>query len=191
MKRPQAQDFVGLVWSIAHKMKRRLPYHLDVEDLAGAGMIGLIKATRDWKRGHGPKPNAYLGRRAAGAMLDFLRDEDHLSRNARAKLKMLKEKGKPLGRMGLHAAPPRGLIVEDQLISDPRRTNPLAGLEADDIFGWIRRHASARAALIFKLVFVEGRTMDEVGEQLGISQSMVCMTVNKARRKLCAIAGAA
>ncbi len=39
------QNYFNLVQAIANKIKRRLPAHVDVEDLVQTGMIGLLEAS--------------------------------------------------------------------------------------------------------------------------------------------------
>ncbi|HJX84522.1 MAG TPA: sigma factor, partial [Candidatus Angelobacter sp.] len=40
------QNYLNLVQAIAYKIKRRLPAHVDVDDLVQTGMIGLLDASR-------------------------------------------------------------------------------------------------------------------------------------------------
>jgi len=183
--------FTPLVWSIAQKMKRRVPWNtVDVHDLASAGMVGLMRGLKRYRPRKG-KPGTFLSYRIHGAMIDHLRDSDHLSRNARRDLRDRQKAGKPLGPMALHDGPPRGLVLEDRFIADRRPFNPAAGLELEDVLGWICRHAGARAALVMKLRYIEQRPPSVIAKTLGISPTMVFHIMTKAKRKLRAAVGAA
>jgi RNA polymerase sigma factor for flagellar operon FliA len=64
-------------------MKRRLPGHVDVDDLIGAGLLGLAQAHAHWQSGDPGAFVAYALQRAMGAMLDELRRGDQLTRAQR------------------------------------------------------------------------------------------------------------
>lgn len=68
----------------AKKMVRRLPEWVSLEDLIGAGNLGLAKAVRAFERNgsQGSFP-AYASFRVRGEMLDSLRELDPLSRDQR------------------------------------------------------------------------------------------------------------
>lgn len=77
------QDFLPLVRAVARKIKTRLPPSVDLDDLMGAGTIGLIDAvdrytpleTGDFRR--------YAAIRIRGAILDELRSLDWAPRSTR------------------------------------------------------------------------------------------------------------
>ena len=79
------QDFLPLVRAVARKIKSRLPPSVDLDDLMGAGTIGLIdevdrytpQETGDFRR--------YAAIRIRGAILDELRSLDWVPRSVRQK----------------------------------------------------------------------------------------------------------
>ncbi len=81
--------YLPLVKSIAFTIKRHLPPTIDVRDLMGHGIIGLIKALEklDAQR----NPESYLRIRIRGAIYDYLRSLDFGSRRIREKEKKIKE----------------------------------------------------------------------------------------------------
>ncbi len=81
--------YLPLVKSIAFTIKRHLPPTIDVRDLMGHGIIGLIKALEklDTQR----NPESYLRIRIRGAIYDYLRSLDFGSRRIREKEKKIKE----------------------------------------------------------------------------------------------------
>ena len=86
--------YLPLVKSIAFTIKRHLPPTVDVRDLIGHGVIGLIKALDklDTQR----NPESYLKIRIKGAIYDYLRSLDFGSRKVREKERKIKEALKEL-----------------------------------------------------------------------------------------------
>ena len=77
------QDYFNLVQAIASKIKRRLPAHVDVEDLVQTGMIGLLEASRRYDASRSVEFSSYANSRITGAILDELRRWDTCSRQDR------------------------------------------------------------------------------------------------------------
>ncbi len=92
--------YLPLVKSIAFTIKRHLPDSVDVRDLIGYGIIGLINAIDKLNRDKNFE--SYLKIRIRGAIYDYLRSLDFGSRNVREKEKRIKkaleELSKKLGR---------------------------------------------------------------------------------------------
>ncbi len=81
--------YLPLVRSIAFTIKRHLPPTIDVRDLIGYGIIGLIKALD--KLDVQKNPESYLKIRIKGAIYDYLRSLDFGSRRIREKERKIKE----------------------------------------------------------------------------------------------------
>jgi len=86
--------YLPMVKSIAFTIKRHIPPTIDVRDLIGHGIIGLIKALEklDTQR----NPESYLKIRIRGAIYDYLRSLDFGSRRIREKEKRIREALKEL-----------------------------------------------------------------------------------------------
>jgi len=76
-------NYFKLVQSIACNIKRRLPAHVDVEDLVQTGMIGLLEASRRYDASRAVDFSSYANSRITGAILDELRKGDTCSRQDR------------------------------------------------------------------------------------------------------------
>ena len=74
---------LGLVKSVAAGVARRLPAHVTMDDLIGAGTIGLIDAVDKFDRSRAQSFKKYAEIRVKGAILDELRAMDHVSRSVR------------------------------------------------------------------------------------------------------------
>ena len=74
---------VKLVKAVAVKMAQRLPPHVELDDLIGAGTLGLIDAVDKFDRSRAKNFRKYAEIRIKGAILDELRALDHISRTVR------------------------------------------------------------------------------------------------------------
>lgn len=77
------QNYFNLVHAIASKIKRRLPAHVDVDDLVQTGMIGLLEASSRYDASRQVDFSSYANSRITGAILDELRKWDTCSRQDR------------------------------------------------------------------------------------------------------------
>ena len=68
---------------IANQIHRRLPSHVDIDDLVGAGVVGLMKAYEKYNPAQHVKFGTYAHHRIRGAILDSLRTTDWASRGIR------------------------------------------------------------------------------------------------------------
>src|ERR1035438_9990170 len=74
---------LGRVHTLANQLRSRVPESVTIDDLIGAGTIGLIQAAERFQPSRGLQFATYAKHRIRGAMLDFLREEDPLSRTER------------------------------------------------------------------------------------------------------------
>ena len=83
--------YLPLVKGIAYNLKRNLPDSVDIRDLIGYGIVGLIKAIDNLKEINTRSAESYIKLRVKGAIYDYLRSLDFGSRNVREKEKQLRE----------------------------------------------------------------------------------------------------
>jgi RNA polymerase sigma factor for flagellar operon FliA len=76
-----------LVKRMAMQMRERLPLHVELDDLVGAGVLGLVDAVGKFDSRKDVKLESYARHRIRGAMLDGLRSVDSASRDMRKKEK--------------------------------------------------------------------------------------------------------
>jgi RNA polymerase sigma factor for flagellar operon FliA len=77
------EAYMPLVRSLAEQLAIRLPRTVDEDDLMGAGVFGLFKAIENFDPGRNVKFETYCRLRVRGAMIDFLRQQDWIPREAR------------------------------------------------------------------------------------------------------------
>ncbi len=112
-------SMVPLVKRVALQIRGRLPAHVELDDLVGAGALGLIDAVRKFDSSKGVTLKSYARLRIRGAILDSLRHEDPASRDVRRRIKKIEtlsrnlasQLGRPAG--GGEIAGALGLSLEE------------------------------------------------------------------------------
>ena len=83
------ENYLPLVRSIVERMRRKLPSHVETEDLYSIGVTGLVAAARNSHPSREGTFGAYATTRIRGAILDELRRSDWMTRATRSKAKRL------------------------------------------------------------------------------------------------------
>ncbi|MDR3000867.1 MAG: FliA/WhiG family RNA polymerase sigma factor [Fibromonadaceae bacterium] len=95
-------EYTPLVRYTAQRMSIGLPKNVQLNDLVGTGVIGLIKAVESFDRSREVKFETYATHKIRGAILDALREQDWVPRLIRRKAKMVRnayvELEKEIGR---------------------------------------------------------------------------------------------
>jgi RNA polymerase sigma factor for flagellar operon FliA len=89
-------DYLDFVRRIAARMARNLPSHVALDDLVGAGTLGLIDAMARYDPNKAERFETFAEFRIKGAILDELRRYDLMARNARLTSKRLARKAQEL-----------------------------------------------------------------------------------------------
>lgn len=199
---PTIEQHLHLVHRVARRIARRLPRDVSIDDLIGAGTIGLLAALTRYDDERADHFEYYAEVRIRGAILDELRAMDWLPRSVRRNVRRTAEAEHTLtGRLG---RPPSEREVAEHLGGAPRRLPvalsravvhledvreggaealpaqaevPTTHLESDER----RREVAAAIARlpmrdqqILSLYYVEELTMKQIGELMGITESRVC-----------------
>lgn len=82
-----AENYLYLVKIVLGRMLSRFPSHLEREDLEQIGVIGLLQALDRFRPGRGARFETYALSRIRGAILDYLRSLDPLTRQERKEVK--------------------------------------------------------------------------------------------------------
>jgi RNA polymerase sigma factor FliA len=94
-------QYLPFVRRIATRMARNLPAHVCIDDLIGAGTLGLIDAMDRYDPARADRFETFAEFRIKGAILDELRRYDLMARNARLTAKRLAKKTQELtARLG-------------------------------------------------------------------------------------------
>jgi RNA polymerase sigma factor FliA len=82
-------EMLPLVQRIAFNIRKHLPAHIEVDELAANGVLGLVDAVAKFDPNKGVKLETYACHRVRGAILDGLRKADTASRDMRRKNKRI------------------------------------------------------------------------------------------------------
>lgn len=90
-RRQYAAQFFPYIEKVARRLARRLPAHVEIDDLVSSGVIGLMEAAERFDPNRVDRFEAFAEFRIRGAMLDDLRSRDTLSRDMRRLSNELRE----------------------------------------------------------------------------------------------------
>jgi len=134
---------VGLVKVLALRVSRRVPAQVEVNELIGVGMVGLVDAARRFQPSLGVPFEAFARRRVHGAMLDALRGLDWAPRAVR---KMRRDVDATITalRHRLQRAPEEAEIAEALSVSTVEYARMLEQMRSVDVAA-VRQLEAGRA----------------------------------------------
>ncbi len=154
------------------------------DDIRSAALEGLVKAARDFDPTRGAPFLGYAHHRITGAVLDFLRAQDHMSRDYRDKAKK--------GEIEPAPAP----VSLDCLMADvgfgdrapdPNAVDSLDEAERGQVVDILESAAvqlPARLRTVLRLRYADDRTLGEIGAELGVTESRGCQLLHEAHAAL-------
>ena len=163
---------LSLVKDIAKRFHGRVPPCITLDDLISAGMVGLIQAVDRFDHARRLKFKTYAQHRIQGAMLDFLRDEDPLSRTER---RHVRESAAGFG-------PTTVSLDEIQLHRLPAPAQPAFATRFD--VREARRSLSPREKRVIALLYDFDWQSREVAADLHVNESRVSQIKTRAISKL-------
>ena len=83
------KEYAPMIKYVAIRIAKRLPSHIEVDDLISVGVLGLIDAVEKYDAYRGAKFKTYAEFRVRGAILDELRAIDWVPRSVRRKASAL------------------------------------------------------------------------------------------------------
>ncbi|MGC4092238.1 MAG: RNA polymerase sigma factor FliA [Polyangiaceae bacterium] len=216
MVRDRAQDrqlyerFMPLVRRIAMRTIRTLPSSITFDDILSAGWVGMAEALQ--RRAEGMQDEhfeAYASYRVRGAILDYLRALDPLSRKLRGASRRIttaaSELTQKLGRMpteeevaadlGLSLSAYQDLLgeiadagfarLELGSVAEPHAPEPspeatTARAELQSTVVAAIDELPERLRLVLSLHYQEECSLREIGEVLGVTESRVCQLHSEA-----------
>ncbi len=85
-----AEQYLPLVKSIVSRMRIYFPSHVDIEDIYGVAVSGLLSAVQKFNPAKGKAFGSYATLRIRGALIDEMRRLDWMPRSTRAMAKKLR-----------------------------------------------------------------------------------------------------
>jgi len=167
------------VHALAKRLRSHVPPCVTLDDLIGAGTIGLIQAVDRFQPSRGLQFATFAKHRIRGAMLDFLREEDPLSRTERRRTRT--------ANATAEGALPTTISLEQLPAHEPRSEyTPARGFStrfADRVdLDRARQCLSERENRAIELIYDFGWRSREVAAELRVNESRVSQI------KQCAIA---
>ncbi len=89
-------EFTPLIKYLANKMVARTRYSVELDEMISYGVLGLIDAIDKYDRKRKNEFKTYAEFRIKGAMLDYMREQDPVSRSVRDKIKLIEKTQKEL-----------------------------------------------------------------------------------------------
>ncbi|HSI04077.1 MAG TPA: sigma-70 family RNA polymerase sigma factor [Myxococcota bacterium] len=202
-------DLQWLVMREARRVARRVPYFTEIDDLIGAGSLGLVTAVQRHIDRPAPILQRFAQLRIRGAILDHLRMNDHLTRRQRAAVGQLRKQTEKLNRegqtvdtdslaqaMGMGRA--RVERIQHQLaavhvthIEDGERLQGEDDPSSSTMKNELQQHVMAALATLpekmqtlLSLYYYESLSYREIGTVLGVTDSRVCQLHTQAMQTL-------
>lgn len=205
-----AIQYLPAVKAMSFRLKERLPSSVDFMDLSAIGTEELVKLARRYDEAQNDSFWGYAKTRVYGAMLDYLRSLDILSRSNRKLVKQINKAvelylcdhdeepsdaelseilGEEVSKIRdarvaaeIYAVMP----LDDQLgVGDEGAT--LAKIERDELVGVIKKvleSFSEREQMIIQLYYFEELTLKEISAILEITESRISQIHKSVIRKI-------
>jgi RNA polymerase sigma factor for flagellar operon FliA len=193
--------YLPAVRALAYKLKERLPMNIEFNDLTSIGIEELVKLSRKYDKTLNDSFWGYSKKRVYGAMLDFLRSLDTISRSNRRIVKAVEAES--LKYFNLHEEEPsiehlsevigedeskikdakiaaeinQVMPLDEQLsIFEDTKSYVLDKVAHDELVGMIEGTLNTlkeREQLIVQLYYFEELSLKEISEVLDITQSRI------------------
>ena len=198
-KNEMVMDYLPAVKSTAFRLKERLPSSIDYADLISIGTEELIKLARKYDENQNDSFWGYAKKRVYGAMLDYLRSLDIVSRSNRKLIKDI-EKITNIYLMKYNRNPSddelaKELDEEKYKIKDAKiaseiytvlpiheqihystQNDTLETVERDSLISSIKsvlHTLSKREQMVIQLYYFEELNLKEISEVLDITESRI------------------
>jgi len=206
-----ASRYLPLIQRVARRLVRRLPGHVDVEDLISAGVLGLADAMTKYDPRKQIDFEKYAEWRIKGAMLDELRAADPMTRDQRRGINEVKQAVHKLeAKLGrapepteiaralkidlatlrerqecMEAASPIHLEDFDSHANDEDSPEALAivAQERSEVLAAVRA-LPERLRRVLELYYQNDLSLKQIGARLGVTESRVCQLHGEAVRML-------
>jgi RNA polymerase sigma factor for flagellar operon FliA len=203
------QKYAFLIDRVARRISARTANAVVPGDLWSVGALGLLDAWKRYDTGRAVKFESFAEHRIRGAMMDELREMDHLPRRLRADTDKVRKARKAL-EVALGREPTADEIAEklglsiEELDALQALSQPVVPLTLDlpiashdqgqdsqlDQARAFKRLTDAiealpqRLSLLLSLHYVEGLTYKEIAQALEVSEARVCQLHGDAVKKL-------
>jgi RNA polymerase sigma factor for flagellar operon FliA len=177
-------QYIGHVHVLARRLQLRVPACVTLDDLVGAGTIGLIQAVDRFKPSRGLTFGTYARHRIWGAMLDFLREEDPLSRTERRRIRTAEATGETTGQFLPATISLEQLPAHELRLAPAQAGCPESSFVDRAVLKQARQCLSARENRVISLLYERDWKNCDVARELGVNESRVSQIKHVALSKL-------
>jgi RNA polymerase sigma factor for flagellar operon FliA len=200
-----AAKFFPYIEKVARRLARRLPAHVEIDDLISSGVIGLMEAAERFDPARVDRFEAFAEFRIRGAMLDDLRSRDTLSRDMRRLSNELRDATRRLEAQ-LGRTPVDELYARQQKLSgssvvgiddagpdllertgDQTAADPFEAASRRELLGRLVGGIGdlpEKMQQVLSLYYCDNLNLKEIGTVLGVTESRVCQIHGEATRRL-------
>lgn len=198
------QDYLPLVKKIAVYIKRKLPSHIEFDDLLQSGLIGLLEAKKNYRTDMGASFATYAGIRIRGSIIDSLRKNSWVSRDTIKEMKRMAEAitrieqrlqrhvtmEEIIAELGISAEEYFRITQEINMLHITNLTQlHLDSIKADDSsepeellqkkniqeqLKAVLKTLPEKEQLVLSLYYVEELTFKQIGEVLDLTEARIC-----------------
>jgi len=201
-------QYLPLVRKIACYLRRRLPSHVDFNDMMQSGMVGLLEAKKTFRFDMNSSFETYAGIRIKGCIIDGLRKNSWNSRDASAQLRKISKAINEIEQRTCGQASSEeianvlGLTSEDyqDLVQKISFNQVATGCEVEEFSAEevMTPHGEAEKLLLIKnledvllilpekeqkvlsLYYVDDFTLSQIGEILNLTEARICQLHSQA-----------
>jgi RNA polymerase sigma factor (sigma-70 family) len=150
-------DFMPLANKLACQKKKNLPKFVDLEDLKSAAYLGLVEAANRFNPDLGIKFSTFAYLRILGSICDYLREYYKINKN--------------INIFSLNTATDEQDFSFADII--PAKTEH----KIEETLEFFTLGLDQQAKKIIQYYFIDGYTMKETGDKLGLSESRVSQLI--------------
>jgi len=178
-----------MVHGLANRLRRELSLRGDLEDLIAFGFGGLLEARHRFDPGRGVRFQTFAYHRVRGAMLDGVRKMSQLPRRAHERLQAAAEPtptaaptalDRAFTRMGALSA---GTVLQGRFGDESPEAVLLKNESVTRLLQALPS-LSPRQRVLVRGFYFEGRSIDAMAQELGISKSWASRLHTNALREL-------
>ena len=171
----------GMVRAVAWKIHCKLPSQVELEDLISYGQVGLAQAAKEFDPSRGAQFSTYAYHRIRGAIFDglgqmawFNQRDYHSDRYEHMQQIPTPEATEPAEppppeRMGLGEMEQGGHSIEDESAHPPE--NGIMDQELAQRLEKLINDLPPEEGQLIRGAYFEGKTLQEIGQHLGISKA--------------------
>jgi RNA polymerase sigma factor for flagellar operon FliA len=179
-------EYMPLVRAIARHLSEHLPLQVDIEDLEQEGVLGLMDAVKRFDPSQNVPFVSYAKFRIRGAIIDYLRSIDPLSRDTRRKVKQAESDfGKTIS-LDATTEHRDTALKESRIVADPKPLELENLMRAEESAAIDRAIAKLKPRWqeAVRLYYFEGLSMKEAGAQMGLNESRISQILRKVRETI-------